>query len=59
MRNPRKKSRLSEIWRQLKKNKLAVIALFVLAFLVFVAIFAPLLAPYPYEQQNPKLSNAG
>ena len=59
MKRQRKKSRLSEIWRQLKKNKLAVVALFVLILLVLVAILAPLLAPYPYSQQNPKLSNAG
>jgi len=55
----RKKSRLYEIWRQLKKNKLAVVALIVLVLLVLLAIFAPLLAPYPYEKQNSKLSYAG
>lgn len=54
----RKKSRLSEIWHQLKKNKLAVVALYVLILLILVAIFAPLLAPYSYSQQNSKLANA-
>lgn len=54
----RKKSRLFDIWRQLRKNKLAVIALVILVLLILVAIFAPLLAPYPYSQQNSKLSNA-
>ena len=54
----RKKSRSREIWRQFIKNRLAVVALVVLIMLVLVAIFAPLLAPYPYTQQNAKLSNA-
>ncbi len=59
MQKKRKKSRLYDIWRQLKKNKLAVIALVVLVVIVLVAIFAPLLAPYSYSQQNAKLANAG
>jgi peptide/nickel transport system permease protein len=55
----RKRSRLFEIWRQLKKNKLAVVALVVLVFIVLVALLAPVIAPYSYSQQNAKLSNAG
>lgn len=58
MEKKRKKSRLHDIWRQLKKNKLAVVALVVLILLVLVAILAPLLAPYSYSQQNSKLKNA-
>jgi len=54
----KKKPRLYEIWRQLKKNKLAVVALVVLILLVLVALLAPVLAPYPYSQQNSKLANA-
>jgi peptide/nickel transport system permease protein len=48
----KKKSRISEIWRQLKKNKIAVISLWVIVFVVLVAVFAPLLAPYSYEEQD-------
>lgn len=59
MEKTKKKSRLLEIWRQLKKNKLAVVALVVLIILALMAIFAPLLAPHPYAQQNAMLSNAG
>lgn len=55
----RKKSRLHDIWRQLRKNRLAVVALVVLVLIILVAIFAPLIAPYPYALQNSKLSNAG
>ena len=49
---PRKQTRLHEIWTQLKKNKLAVVSMFVLLAIVLVAILAPVLAPYPYNQQN-------
>jgi peptide/nickel transport system permease protein len=54
----RKKSRLHEIWQQLKKNRLAVVALFIIILLILVALFASFIAPYPYSQQNAKLSNA-
>jgi len=58
LKKARKKSRLYDIWRQLRKNKLAVAALVVLVLLILLAIFAPIIAPYPYAQQNVKLSNA-
>ncbi|MCL1834747.1 MAG: ABC transporter permease [Oscillospiraceae bacterium] len=48
----KKQSQLKEIWRRLKKNKIAVIAMFVIIFLVLIAIFAPLIAPYSYETQD-------
>lgn len=50
----KKQSRLVEIWKQLKKNKIALIALFVIIAIALIAIFAPLLAPYPYELQDTK-----
>ncbi len=52
----KKRSRLAETWRRLKKNKFAVVSLVILVLLVLVAIFAPLLAPYGYDQQD--FSNA-
>jgi peptide/nickel transport system permease protein len=53
MEKPRKKeSRIGEVWRQLKKNKIAIVALFVIVMVVLVAVFAPLLAPYSYEEQD-------
>ncbi|MDR2487564.1 MAG: ABC transporter permease, partial [Clostridiales Family XIII bacterium] len=55
----RKKSRLHEIWRQLRKNKFAVVALVIIVLLFLVAAFAALIAPYSYEAQNAKLSYAG
>lgn len=49
----RKQSRLREIWFQLKMNKLAMISLFVLLAIILIAIFAPLLSPYHFSEQNP------
>lgn len=50
---PRKKqSWFSETWRRLRKNKVAVVSLFVIFLIILVAIFAPILAPYPYDLQD-------
>ena len=54
----KKKSQLLEVWKQLKKNKLAVISLFVLIALILIAIFAPFLAPYSYSEQDVINANA-
>jgi peptide/nickel transport system permease protein len=35
-----------DAWKRLKKNKLAILGLGIVLFLIFVAIFAPFLAPY-------------
>ncbi|MBQ8974540.1 MAG: ABC transporter permease [Oscillospiraceae bacterium] len=59
MKSPKKKSQWREVWRQLKKNKLAVISLVVLIALILVAIFAPLLAPYSYKEQDVMNANSG
>ena len=50
--NNKKTSRISEVWRQLRKNKVAVISLCILIAIVLVAIFAPLIAPHPFDVQN-------
>ena len=52
MKKKRKKSRIYEVWRRLKRNKLAVVSLVVLILLYLMAIFAPLLAPHHYSTQN-------
>jgi oligopeptide transport system permease protein len=36
----------SDAWRRLRKNKAAVVGLFYIGFMVLVAIFGPMLAPY-------------
>ncbi len=40
------------VWARLRRNPLAVASLALLAGLVFVAVFAPLLAPYPFAAQT-------
>ena len=37
---------------RLRRNRLAIIGLVVLILLVIVAVFAPLIAPYNYAEQN-------
>jgi peptide/nickel transport system permease protein len=46
----KKKSMLVDVWRQLKKNKGAIISLFVILVIIIVAIFAPFIAPYSYDE---------
>jgi ABC-type dipeptide/oligopeptide/nickel transport system permease subunit len=40
------------IWRQLRRNRLAMLGLFITVFFVAVALLAPLLAPYDPLTQN-------
>lgn len=51
---PKKKRfrRTREIWRRLKRNKLAMVGLFILAVLIFCAIFADQIAPYGFDEYN-------
>ena len=53
------------LWRdafgRLRKNKLAMVGLFMVILLFLIAIFGPILAPYPYTEQDLKavLANNG
>ncbi|MEO0368894.1 MAG: ABC transporter permease [Pseudomonadota bacterium] len=42
----------ADAWIRLKKNKLALFSLYVVAFLIIIAILTPWIAPYGYEEQN-------
>jgi oligopeptide transport system permease protein len=42
----------SEVWRRVRQNRLAVAAALVILIFAVAALFAPLLAPYHYAQQN-------
>lgn len=42
----------SELARRFFKNKLSVIGTVILLCLIFAAVFASFVAPYPYDQQN-------
>lgn len=53
--NKRKKSGpWRDVWRRLKKDKMAMFGLFIIILLVFSAIFAEFIAPYGYDDQNLK-----
>lgn len=49
---PRKKSQLIEVWKRLRKSKLAVFGLVILIILILVAIFAKQIAPFDYAAQD-------
>ena len=53
------RSGLPELWHRLKKDKAAIISMFVLLAIIAAALLAPLLAPYGYEQQDKKNPMAG
>lgn len=40
-----------EAWKRLRRNRTAMLGMFILIVLVFVAIFANVIAPYPYQEQ--------
>lgn len=48
----KKRSQLCEVWKRLRKNRLAVMGLVILAVLVLCAVFADFIAPYPYDKQD-------
>ena len=55
----RKKSEFARVFRQLCKNKLAVLGLIIFAVEVIVAILAPVIAPYDYTAMDLMNINAG
>ena len=48
----KKKSQMGDIWKRLKRNKLAMIGMIVVALIVVAAIFAGQLAPYDPAAQD-------
>lgn len=48
----KKRSLLEETWNRLKKNRLAMVGLFIIIVIILMAIFADFIAPYPYDKQN-------
>lgn len=43
--------------RRFRRNRLAMLGLFILAFLLFLAVFADVIAPYPYDKVNFSIVN--
>lgn len=48
----KKRSPWVTVWKSLKRNKAAMIGLFVLIILIITAIFAPQIAPFGFDDQN-------
>lgn len=51
--SPKPETYLHMVWRRFRKHKLAMIGLVVLVILYAIAIFAPVLATYPYDRVDP------
>ena len=45
---------LKDIWIRMKRNKLAMVGLVIIIFLILIAIFADQIAPYSYAEQDLK-----
>ena len=54
----KKNSKFNEVWRRLKKNKAAMVSLFIIIAILLIAIFAPIIAPYSYDTSDFKKSFA-
>lgn len=48
----KKRSQFWDIWRRLRRNKLATLGLIIVLILVLSAVFANFIAPYDYAQQD-------
>jgi peptide/nickel transport system permease protein len=51
--SPKTHSQWLDVWHRLCSNKLAVVGMIIVAFLVFIAIFADFIAPYDYSAIDP------
>ncbi len=45
----RKRSQWRDVWKRLRRNKLAMIGMVLVIIIVFSAIFADVISPYPYD----------
>lgn len=54
-----RQGKLGEVFQRFCRNKLAVTGAIIMILLVAVAIFAPLLAPYPYDLQDAAVAKQG
>ena len=48
----------SDVWRNFRKNKLAVVSLVFLIVMILLAIFVPMFSPYTYDGQDLTTRNA-
>ena len=52
----RKRSLWLDVWLRLRSNKLAMVGMCIVIIIILTAIFADVIAPYKYSEQNPALS---
>lgn len=43
----------ADVWRRFRKNRLAVVGLIFIGLLILVAVFAPLIAPFDFDERTP------
>lgn len=48
----------SDAWRRLIRNRAAMLGLIIIVANILIAIFAPLIAPYPFDLQNRNYNNS-
>lgn len=48
----KKRSQMRDIWHRLRRNKLAMVGMFIVIFLVLISVFADVIAPYDYAAQD-------
>ncbi len=48
----KKRSQFKDIWKRLRRNKLAMIGMVLVVILIFAAVFADFIAPYEYSRQD-------
>ncbi len=49
---PKKNSMARDVWRRLSRNKLAMLSLAVIIFMILLALVGPYVAPYSYKAQD-------
>lgn len=53
----KQRSQWAEVWRRLRRNRMAMVGLGVIVVIVLTAIFADFVAPYGFREQNLRLRN--
>ncbi len=48
----KKRSQIVEVWKRLRKSRMAIFGLCIILILILTAIFADVIAPYDYAEQN-------
>ncbi len=48
----KRKGNGADIWKRLRRNRMAMLGLVIIVVLILSAVFAPLLAPYGYDDQD-------